>query len=276
MLGRRRGRRRVLPHARMVDVDGLDLYYLRSTGTGADRATVILVHGLGLSTASMLPLLRCLEPDLDVLVPDLPGYGRSEQPRHVPTVPQFADTLARFAKALEVRSAVFVGSSLGAQIVAHLAGRYPELVDGAVLVGPTRDPAAPHAWQQALRLLRDVPHERISLLGLAATSYLRAGPRTMWQLLRHSVRRAVEQGLPAIEAPVLIVRGEHDPVAGQEWVEAMHRLITDSELCVLPGAGHAPNYSQPEELAEVIRPFVARCLQRDGRGDGDLAASTAT
>ncbi|WP_432548181.1 alpha/beta fold hydrolase [Kineococcus sp. SYSU DK004] len=235
---------------------GVRLHHRESTAHPAGAPTVVLVHGLGMSATSVLPLLHELEPHVRVLAPDLPGYGRSQRPPHAPGVGGTADVLREWTRALGVEGAAFVGCSLGAQVVVNLAARHPELLGRAVLVGPTRDPSAPSPWRQAFRLLRDVPNERWSLVPLAVLSYLRAGPRRMWLLLRDALSRSVEDGLPVVRVPTLVVRGEHDPVATQRWVEEVVRLTPGARLRVLPGCGHAPNFSRPRQLAEAVLPFL--------------------
>lgn len=253
-----------------VVVGALRLNCVRTSEPSApDAPVIVLVPGLGLSTRSMLPLLNTLTPH-DVIVVDLPGVGSSEDPRQTPTLPGLADVLADFTAAVGVEKAVFLGNSLGAQVAAELANRHPDRVVAAVLVGPTPDPSISSSLRQALRLLRDIPHERLSLIPLAAVSYLRAGPWQMWRLLRRSMQRA-EQAMPTIKMPVLIVRGENDPVVQQPGVEELNRLIPGSRLVVIPGAGHAPNYSNPDQLAEVLRQFLLRLDSTDADGRQDSA-----
>jgi pimeloyl-ACP methyl ester carboxylesterase len=59
---------------------------------------------------------------------------------------------------------------------------------------------------------------------------------------------------PSVEAPVLVVRGEHDRIVPQAWAEEVARLAR-GRLEVLPG-GHALNFTSPEELARVVRSFL--------------------
>src|SRR5688500_11764977 len=50
------------------------------------RSPVVLVHGLGMSSRHMLPIAEWLALDFPVHAPDLPGFGRSDKPRHVLTI----------------------------------------------------------------------------------------------------------------------------------------------------------------------------------------------
>jgi pimeloyl-ACP methyl ester carboxylesterase len=76
--------------------------------------------------------------------------------------------------------------------------------------------------------------------------------------LRHMLEHRIEDVLPRIAAPALIVRGSRDHVAPRAWAEQVARLIPAARLATVEGGGHALNYSQPLELARIARPFLRR------------------
>ena len=98
---------------------------------------VVLVHGYGVSGRYMLPLAQALAPRFSVLVPDLPGHGRSQRARVAPGIEAHAETLADWLAALGLERPAIVANSMGCQIVTKLAARHPERVDPIVLTGPT-------------------------------------------------------------------------------------------------------------------------------------------
>ena len=106
----------------------------------APRLPVVLVHGLGLSGRYMLPVARHLAPHFPVYLPDLPGFGDSEKPADTLDVPGLADALAAWIAAAGLARAALLGNSFGCQIIADLAARHPDLVERAVLQGPTTPP----------------------------------------------------------------------------------------------------------------------------------------
>lgn len=62
----------------------------------------------------------------------------------------------------------------------------------------------------------------------------------------------------SIEAPTLIMGGDSDPFFGLEHPIAAHRGIKNSELCIIPGAGHSPNEEAPDIFNEVVLHFLKR------------------
>jgi 2-hydroxy-6-oxonona-2,4-dienedioate hydrolase len=163
---------------------------------------VVLVHGLGVSSRYMVPIARHLAPDLQVFAPDLPGFGRSDKPDHVLTIRQLADALAAWMSAAGLRRAMFIGNSLGCEILVELALRHPERVVSLVLQGPTPEPAARTASQQIWRYIVTGQYERSPLSWVSASDYMICGVRrfvqTFLYMLEEGSRTSCQRfGIPA-------------------------------------------------------------------------------
>jgi pimeloyl-ACP methyl ester carboxylesterase len=245
-----------------TEVDGLPMHALATRRWEPGAPTVALVHGLVVSCWYMAPTARRLVPRFRVLAPDLPGFGRSPGPRAVLTIPELADALAHWLTARGIGRAALVGNSVGCQIVADFAARYPERADRLVLLGPTMDARARTIPQQFGRLALDIMREPPT----NPTNYLRdlwvAGPRRGFGTLRHSLDDRIEEKLARVQAPTLIVRGGIDPIAPQRWVEELTDLLPLGHLVVVPGGTHTINCSAPDYFARLLRPFLAAPWER--------------
>jgi pimeloyl-ACP methyl ester carboxylesterase len=219
-------------------------------------APVVLVHGLGVSSRYLAPTGRRLAEDYRVYAPDLPGFGQSERPRTTLTVEGLAEALIAWMDAAGLERAALLGNSLGCQVIVEAAVRYPRRVSQLVLVGPTIDPQARTALGQLFRLIQDVPYERLSLAAVVAWDYLTCGPFRLWRTLRAALQDGIEEKLPHLTQPTLIVRGEHDPLVPQRWAEEAANLLPHGQLIVIPDGAHAVNYSTPEALAGEVRKFL--------------------
>ena len=189
-------------------VHGLRIHTRRSSELRRGTRSVVLVHGLGVSADYMLPTLVRLAPDFNVWAPELPGFGKSDKPAHVLDIHELADILADWVRVIDIPSAVFLGNSLGCQVIIDLAVRYPSLVDAAVLVGPTVDTGGHTMIQQLWRGLRDLVHEPWSLWRILARDYLRTGTTRMYRTFRFALQDDVLSKCPSVTVPTLIVRGE--------------------------------------------------------------------
>jgi len=238
-------------------VDGLRMH-ARVSGNGpAAGPPVVLVHGLVVSGRYMVPLMDGLARTHAVYAPDLPGFGKSEGPDRALDVAGLADRLAAWMRAAGLGRAALVGNSMGCQVIVSLALRHPGLVDKVVLQGPTMDGRARSMPRHVLRFLLDVPHERPSLTLVEGLDLLRAGPVRSFRTFRHALDDPVEQSLPMVRVPALVVHGSRDRISPRAWAEEVARLLPEGRLVVLPGAPHAANFSAPETFARAVRSFLA-------------------
>src|SRR3954463_12088270 len=91
----------------------------------ASAPTVVLVHGLLVSSRYMIPTAERLAAYCHVHSPDLPGYGKSAKPRAALDVPRLADALAAYIEAAGLERVVLLANSFGCQVAADYAARYP-------------------------------------------------------------------------------------------------------------------------------------------------------
>jgi 2-hydroxy-6-oxonona-2,4-dienedioate hydrolase len=54
----------------------------------------------------------------------------------------------------------------------------------------------------------------------------------------------------------MLVRGERDPIVPQRWFDEAASLVRAEQVAVIPGWGHAVNYSAPDEVTAAIVPFL--------------------
>ena len=228
------------------------------------RPPIVLVHGFVVSGLYMAPVALRLATDFPVFAPDLPGFGLSDKPFDALDVSELAESLADWMRAVGFGSAVLIGNSLGCQIAADLASRYPDLVDRLVLASPTVDSEHRGALQQTLRWLIASTHGPLSFNGIVLRDLLAAGTSRALATFRHMLADRIEAKLPRVGVPTLVVRGSRDPIVSQRWAEEVARLLPDGRLVVIRGAGHIPNYDSPEELAQVVRAFLSESTQLMG------------
>jgi pimeloyl-ACP methyl ester carboxylesterase len=223
---------------------------------GGHENPVILLHGLVVSSRYMEPLAAILGRHFRVLAPDLPGFGESEKPREVLDIPALAEALATWLKACGIAQATMIGNSFGCQILAALAVRHPALVRRLVLQGPTVDPEARSLPVQIVRDIVNGRREPRPMGPIARIDYAKAGLKRAFLTARCLVRDRIEERLPLIRAPTLVVRGSRDPVVPQAWAERAARLLPHGRLVVIEGGTHTLNYTYPNAFASAIVPFL--------------------
>jgi pimeloyl-ACP methyl ester carboxylesterase len=276
------------PAGRFITVDGFQ-GYVEEAGPATGEA-VILIHGLGGSTFTWrLTLPALAAAGYRAVALDLKGFGLSA--KHYKADYSHgaqAAFIAGVMDELDIPAAALVGHSMGGNVVAHFALRYPERVAKLVLVdaaaaldgedsrfrllgGLVRIPPVRRAARIAMRLtltadrvtsiLTSAYHSPGAVTPEVAAGYLAPQRVKDWDLallgiLRDSHRQALPGALGDIAAPTLIIWGEDDT-----WVPLAHgrRLqaaLGGAELAVIPEAGHLPMEERPAEFEERLLDFL--------------------
>jgi pimeloyl-ACP methyl ester carboxylesterase len=222
---------------------------------GGDPAApaYVLVHGIGMSHRYLDPLARHLAADSHVVVPDLPGFGDSPRPRGVLGIAEHATVVAALVTDLGLAAPVLVGQSMGCQVVVEAMAAHPGLASAAVLIGPVVDPTARSATRQAARLARDGTREPLRLNAILAADYLRAGPRRYAATVPHMLGYRIEDRIRDVTEPVLVLRGEHDPIAPERWVRDLAAAAPRGTMAQVPGWGHNAQYPAPHVVGDLCR-----------------------
>jgi pimeloyl-ACP methyl ester carboxylesterase len=252
------------------DVNGVRVHARASTRVFADgRTRLVFVHGLGASVRYLEPTMIALEGEHPLVGLDLPGFGRSGTPPRVLDTAGLATALSDWLDVRGIGPAIFIANSFGCQVIVELAHRDPMRVLGLVLNAPTMDPAHRTVLGLFVRFLADIPHEPWRLAWLVARDYFRAGPLRFLRTLRAALADHIEEKLPDIGAPTLIVCGARDPVVTVAWAADATRLVgiaasgsAGATLSVVPTSAHALPYDDPMTFASLIHEFVKHSLRR--------------
>lgn len=228
---------------------------------------VVLVHGLVVPGITLVPLAERLASAHRIFVPDLPGFGKSPKPAHALNLVELADALEEWARTIGLGRAAFVGSSFGSQVVALLAVRHPERIGQAVLIGPTIDPQARSLSSELPRWFNHMKHRLLALPALVYL-YCKAGMLRSLRTLQFTLQDRIEEHLPNITIPTLVIRGSQDTIVPQRWVEEVQRLLPYGELALIEGASHDAQDDHLLELARTIEQFLARFSVPGQAGSG--------
>jgi pimeloyl-ACP methyl ester carboxylesterase len=232
-------------------VQGRSVYYRRSLG-GALDVPIVHVHGFGISGSYLMPTARELAGRRVNVVPDLPGYGRSERGEHVLGIPELAEAVLAVLDEMHIDTAILVGNSMGCPIGLEIAHAAPERVHRLVLVSPAggiQNRPLPRALGQ---LGLDVIRESPRMIPVAVPDYVKFGPLNALRLFHELTRFPSLERLLHTPVPSLAVLGGRDPlmpppdrvrdVGGRAHVSVV----------VIERAAHAINFSHPRQLAQVI------------------------
>ena len=227
----------------------------RTFGTpheGVPEAVVIP----GLAVANYLvPAVRELGTWTRAHLVDLPGFSGSGDPPHPLDVVQFADAAARWLDAGDLDRVVLIGHSSGTQVAAHVAARRRPDVRALVLASPTIDPQFRSLRRVLLAWRRNHELEPPDLDVEHTPERKRAGLRRVRSALSAHLADALEDVVPRVRIPVLVLYGDEDRLCTRQWAEQLSRLAADGRFCTVPGA-HSFPWTAPGAWSEPIERLV--------------------
>lgn len=258
-------------------INGISLSY-GDTGSGP---VVVLLHGFPLSRDMWKPQEEALtKAGFRLITPDLRGFGESEVPDGPYTMSLFSDDVIALLDHLEIDRAVIGGMSMGGYILLNILERYPERVIAAcyITTRSTSDSDAAKAGRLALleRTKRDGTQSmaELSTATLLTGETLRRNPElvsTVYRWMTSVDIRGIEGALHALldrkdyssllgnfDLPSLVIGADQDSAVQPEDLRILSEGLPNSELCVIPQAGHMANLEQPETFNNCLLRFLRR------------------
>lgn len=252
-----------------VEVLGHHLEYRWIGPRPGEAPSVVFLHeGLGcVGTWRDFPDRLASATGCGALVYSRMGYGASEGMRGSRPLrflhDEALDVLPAVLERFQLEEVVLFGHSDGASIAVVYAGarlgpvralalEAPHVfVEPATIEGITRIAGGYETTGLRERLARHHGDNADSMFRSWADVWLRPGFR-QWN---------IEEYLPAIECPVLVVQGEDDPYGTLRQVDAVVTQVRGSaEALVLPHCGHSPHAERPDEVREAATRFVRKAF----------------
>ena len=233
----------------------------RSTTWGVVRSRTVGTPREGVPEVVVVPGLAVadyLEPALCALgawtraqLVELPGFSGSGEPPHPLDVGQFADAVVQWLDGSGLGRVVLAGHSSGTQVAARVAVRRPDVVRALVLASPTMDPRFRSTRRILLAWRRNHPLELPSLDEQHTSERQRAGWRRVRHALKVHLADALEDVVPHVQVPVLVLHGDQDRLCTDEWARELAGLAPDGRFRAVPGA-HSFVWTTPDAWSAPI------------------------
>jgi pimeloyl-ACP methyl ester carboxylesterase len=278
------------PRALEVTAMGVRSSYLEAGPV--DAPPVLLLHGLGATNASLLPVLADLASDHRVLAPDLPGFGASDAPKVPYNAAWFAAWVEAFQRATDSRGAVLVGNSLGGRVALEAGLEHPRSVRAVALLTPSPAFRRLRQYVPIVRVLRPglarlplpLTHGMVveAIRGMmsvadrlpqpwydaAADEAVRVFRSPAHRVAFFSCARQIYledaygrhgfwDRLPGLLPPALFLWGDRDRLVPSSFSRHVADCLPGAGSVVLEDCGHVPQFEHPEETNALLRGFMA-------------------
>jgi pimeloyl-ACP methyl ester carboxylesterase len=236
-------------------------------GLSPERPTVVLVHGAGGSRLAWSGQIRALDREVNVVVPELPGHGRTRGPL-IASVQGYAAWIIRILETLALPGPPILGGiSLGGTVVLEAALWNPDRAAGLILMATSANPPVDPALVRELEAdypaglnrfaARLFSRETAPVIIKNSLDLLNLVPQAV---LRNdlSAGRAYDRRdqLARIEQPTLVLCGELDQMMPVEHSRFLAGHIPAARLKIVKNAGHLLNMEAPGQINRAILDFV--------------------
>jgi pimeloyl-ACP methyl ester carboxylesterase len=242
---------------------------VRAQAAGTGQPLIVLHHSFG--NPGWLPLYDDLSSTYRAIVPDLPGFGGSEQPHWARDVRDIALVLGAWIDRLAVGQVAVLGCGFGGWVAAELATMSPARLSHLVLVGAAGVlPREGRIYDQML--VSHSAYIRQAFVDETMVEQLYGeqpddDTYIAWDLNREMVsrltwkpymyNRRLEPMLATVATPALVVWGSDDRIVPRECAERYVSALPAARLEIVDGAGHALDIERPRDVARLVRDFVA-------------------
>ena len=239
-------------------------------GTGRP---VVVLHAAG-GAGAWNPYLEQLSQHFDVIAPDHPGFGLSDELPEVATMDDLVQHYVALVDLLGLDRFDLVGASFGGWLAAEIASTVPDRIDRLVLMAPAgldlpEAPTADILNMSPPELFGALFHDQSltqAILSVPPTPEMAAqGARDMAGFTRIAGAGKVflhnpelPARLSAISSPTLVITAEEDHIVPRAHSEAYAAAIAGAELHVLTEIGHALYQEKPDVVADEVIAFLSQ------------------
>lgn len=235
------------------------------------KSPIVILHGWGLSGMTFAPLATALKKHgYRVFTPDLPGFGSTKIPDHPLSLADYAQFLDDYLKKDHIVHPILIGHSFGGRVSLKYNELHPKTVRALIVSGtPGFTPIAKKKLLLFIFLAKiggflfSIPPfnliqdavRRWYYYFVGAKEFFRAqGP--MRETFKNIVKEDLVRAMETVAVPTQLLWGEYDIIVPVSIAQRMHRVITGSELIVIPEADHGVPFKQPEIFASYIERFL--------------------
>lgn len=234
------------------------MLFHRDSGSGE---ALLLLHGFTGSGDDWHHVFAETPPGYRVITPDLPGHGRSANPRPDFTFADAARDVFALLDHLGIDRVKAIGVSAGANTLLHMATQQPSRVASMIHVSGT--PRFPDRARAIMRTMTEEGRSEAEWQEMRARHH--HGDDQIRALWRHAREFADDRDdmnftpitLSTITAKTLIVHGDRDPLYPVEQAVELLRGIPNASLWVVPNGGHGPIFgAQAAAFVATARAFL--------------------
>ena len=226
---------------------------------GTESNPIVLLHGWGQNIEMMQGIGNKFSSTNRIIIVDLPGYGKSEEPKEVWTVDDYVLFLKELLDKLNVNNPIIIGHSFGGKIGLLYATKYAvkKLI---CLASPFKKNSKKTSLKiKILKAAKKIPIlnklESFAKRHIGSTDYKQASDM-MRKILVKTVNYDISDQLYKIKCPTLLIWGTMDKAVSINDAYELEKLIDDCGLVTYEGCSHYAYLERFDQTIRVLKSFI--------------------
>ncbi len=223
------------------------------------KKTLVYLHGWGQNIEMMEPIAKPFMESENVLLIDLPGFGKSGEPKSVWSLEEYAIMLHALLEKLKIKKIILIGHSFGGKIALFYAAKYP--VEKLILLASPYKVAMPNPSLKVkllkkaakLPLLKNIAEKMKKNIG--SEDYKNATPKMRAILVKHINTDATLE-CQKIKCPTILIWGTKDTAVPLKDAYELEKLIDNAAVIEYPNCTHYAYLEDKIKTIQIIKSFM--------------------
>jgi pimeloyl-ACP methyl ester carboxylesterase len=248
---------------RKVDIQGIKVSYK----IAGDGPAILILHGWGSRSDRWERVAALLlQHTFSLIIPDLPGFGKSEEPKFPFGIGEYHSFLKEFVDVLGLKEFYLLGHSFGGGLALAFSVKHPEKVKKLFLFAAavrrqedTRKSIL-RRIAKTVKIFSFLPFYAVFRKGVYKYVIGKSDYPYQKGVMKDSYLRVIAQDLspllPYVTVPTVILWGDKDDVVPLKDAHFLKEHIPNAELAILPNGDHDAEQRIPETLSSKILSFL--------------------
>lgn len=258
----------------MINIHNININYIEEKPDNFDinQEVVLFLHGWGASLDCFIPSVNLIKQKYRVFAIDLPGFGKSEEPKTSFNLDDYCDLIIDFIKSFDTKNIILVGHSYGGRIVIKLNNRkqLPFNITRNILIDAAgikhklsfKTNIKIKTFKFLKRISKIIPNEKLKKdiedrlkKKFGSNDYANVS-NVMRETMVKSISEDLSQDIKNIDKETLIIWGEKDTATPLSDAKYMEENIKNSGLVVLKNCGHFSFLEDQNTYLSVIKSYL--------------------
>lgn len=259
-----------------TNINGIGIYHQEF---GAGDEAVFFLNGIMMTVGAWRPQTEYFGRFYRCICHDFRGQTMSEKPKQSFTFEDHADDLIALMDKLGIEKAHLVGTSYGGAVAIVFANKYPDRVKSlSCLSAMMKSNAHIHAMFEGWQAIAANAPETLFAATLSdnySATFLENNGSLIdkyeqWYqsicdqdyidalitMAANVANQDITKHCETLNCPTLILTGTEDIMTRPRCAQALHQTIKNSELVLVPDAGHAITVEKPKTVNSIVHGFI--------------------